>query len=439
MGRHLVRCKTAKGLYPDCNARRKLGLSNAKLFKRTCANIGPSLFFSMTELKKKASYSPFEVAELLRSFGHCAVPEEVELTYIRRPVYNNLTDRNFRREVEKDEKRQREENEKRPSHERLQQKRQAAVTILEPQDDSMMTDSEKQPKKPSQDEIDPPVLRLRDQLRGQKRKTTCIHLDDNEEESSQKEPSLRNERKYEGHPHLQDTVEMDYESGLTAIPSRKEKEKNVKRKQKEAEKRASDERLQQERQADVTISEREEDSVMTDEEKEQKRTNWDQLGTPVVLLRDILRGQKRTDKQLSDDDEESSQQGPSSRNEEDDEGSPDLRDSMERETESRLQELLSRKGNAPPHGKNEAKRNRIRQESKTAETAEGEDDGTTSGSDKRVLRNKGKISVMYLTTAKEEDGLPFSYVVPKIRSAPSPIASIKWSWVYLRYQIFAVQ
>ena len=107
MVQHVINCKVANEIYPKRSDRRKLGIKNAKLYRRACAKMGRSLFFSMAELNKKERYSPYEVAELLQSLGHCLVPEEFEEVYVRRPVYNNLTDRNFGKELEDDNKSQR--------------------------------------------------------------------------------------------------------------------------------------------------------------------------------------------------------------------------------------------------------------------------------------------------------------------------------------------
>ena len=96
--RHAIRCD-----YRNYDAGRKelkkLGTRNREKFNSAVSNMRGSLFFSMTELQQHDSYSPFEVAELLRSFGHCAVPEEFDRQYVRIPVTNTLTERNFYIEV----------------------------------------------------------------------------------------------------------------------------------------------------------------------------------------------------------------------------------------------------------------------------------------------------------------------------------------------------
>lgn len=94
MARHCTQCRR-KDETVTADALRKLGAENRDSFNAACTNMRGSLLFGMRELESKKSYTPYEVAELLRSFGHCAVPLQFERVYKRVPVYNTLTDRRF--------------------------------------------------------------------------------------------------------------------------------------------------------------------------------------------------------------------------------------------------------------------------------------------------------------------------------------------------------
>ena len=75
------------------------GTEAARIFREAIDNMAGSLFFSGTELTKD-TYSRYEVMEILRSFGHCAVPEKFDKVYKRQPVDDNLTGRYFKTEME---------------------------------------------------------------------------------------------------------------------------------------------------------------------------------------------------------------------------------------------------------------------------------------------------------------------------------------------------
>ena len=94
MPRHCTQCRR-KDETVTADALRKLGAENRDSFNAACANMRGSLLFGMRELESKKNYTPYEVAELWRFFGHCAVPVQFERVYKRVPVYNTLTDRRF--------------------------------------------------------------------------------------------------------------------------------------------------------------------------------------------------------------------------------------------------------------------------------------------------------------------------------------------------------
>lgn len=129
MSRHVSTCKGKDASLSE-DELKKLGAANKDAFNAAVQKMRGSIFFSMRELRATKLDTTYQIAEYLRSMGHCAVPEEFEDVYYRVPVYNTLSDRNFVREVE-DEEHERQEREFRLHESRPIQERRAAITLEE--------------------------------------------------------------------------------------------------------------------------------------------------------------------------------------------------------------------------------------------------------------------------------------------------------------------
>ena len=157
MPRHATQC-AARDRNASKEALRSTGTENRDAFNVACTNMRGSLFFSMRELEDRQSYTPYEVAELLRSFGHCAVPEKFEDKYQRIPVFNKLSERHFKEEVEQQAKRRVNEKESLDCNSTPTGERDAAIIVNKPisvspssEDDKHINDLSHGRKGPKQD------------------------------------------------------------------------------------------------------------------------------------------------------------------------------------------------------------------------------------------------------------------------------------------------
>ena len=96
MGRHMSKYCKEKAAPGQVHP---IAAQNTARFRQALENMAGSLFFSGMELKKD-TYNKYRVYELLRSFGHNAVPAKYDSVYKRVPVHNDLTDRDFKIELE---------------------------------------------------------------------------------------------------------------------------------------------------------------------------------------------------------------------------------------------------------------------------------------------------------------------------------------------------